>query len=57
MSRGIYPVLQMPLDEEENIDELTLTREIEWLLELGSMQSKIVGGWMERLCLLIMRID
>ena len=36
MSRGIYPVLQMPLDEEENIDELTLTREIEWLLELGA---------------------
>ena len=36
MSRGIYPVLQMPLDENENIDELALTKEINWLLELGA---------------------
>ena len=36
MSRGIYPVLQMPLDQNENIDELALTKEINWLLELGA---------------------
>ena len=36
MSRGIYPVLQMPLDQNENIDELALTKEINWLLDLGA---------------------
>lgn len=34
MSRGVYPVLQMPLDEYENIDPEILSREIEWLIEL-----------------------
>ena len=36
MSRGIYPVLQMPLDQDENIDVVALTQEINWLLDLGA---------------------
>jgi dihydrodipicolinate synthase/N-acetylneuraminate lyase len=32
VSRGVYPVLQMPLDEYENIDPEILSREIEWLI-------------------------
>ena len=35
MSRGIYPVLQMPLNTDQNIDEAVLAKEIEWLIELG----------------------
>jgi len=36
MSRGIYPVLQMPLNTDQNIDEAALAKEIEWLIELGA---------------------
>jgi len=36
MSRGVYPVLQMPLDDSENIDPVILEKEIEWLIELGA---------------------
>jgi len=35
MSRGIYPVLQMPLNTDQNIDEAVLANEIEWLIDLG----------------------
>ncbi len=35
MERGVYPVLQMPLDASENIDEVVLAREIERLIGLG----------------------
>lgn len=35
MERGVYPVLQMPLDEKENIDATALHREIDWLVGLG----------------------
>lgn len=35
MSRGIYPVLQMPLDTDQEIDEAVLAQEIEWLIDLG----------------------
>ena len=36
MKRGVYPVLQMPLDLKENIDSGALASEIDWLIELGS---------------------
>ena len=36
MDRGVYPVLQMPLDEDENIDPAVLAKEIDWLIDLGS---------------------
>ena len=35
MDRGIYPVLQMPLDEHDAIDPAVLAKEIDWLIELG----------------------
>ncbi len=35
MDRGIYPVLQMPLDEYDVIDPVVLAKEIDWLIELG----------------------
>jgi 2-keto-3-deoxy-L-arabinonate dehydratase len=35
MKRGVYSVLQMPLDENEAIDPTPLAREIDWLIELG----------------------
>lgn len=35
MERGVYPVLQMPLDQNENIDPEVLAEEINWLIELG----------------------
>lgn len=36
MDRGVYPVLQMPLDEGENIDPVVLAKEINWLIDLGA---------------------
>ena len=35
VERGIYPVLQMPLDEHDAIDPAVLAKEIDWLIELG----------------------
>ena len=35
MDRGIYPVLQMPLDEVDAIDSKVLAKEIDWLIGLG----------------------
>jgi len=35
MNKGIYPVLQMPLDEEDAIDSKVLAKEIDWLIGLG----------------------
>jgi dihydrodipicolinate synthase/N-acetylneuraminate lyase len=35
MKRGVYPVLQMPLDLNENIDSEILAKEIDWLIEQG----------------------
>jgi len=35
MDRGIYPVLQMPLDEADAIDPEVLAKEIDWLIGLG----------------------
>jgi dihydrodipicolinate synthase/N-acetylneuraminate lyase len=32
MIRGVYPVIQMPLDADENIDQKVLANEIEWLI-------------------------
>ena len=34
MNRGIYPVLQMPLDNHDAIDPEILAKEIDWLIEL-----------------------
>lgn len=35
MERGVFPVLQMPLDQNENIDPAVLAKEIDWLIDLG----------------------
>ncbi len=32
MIRGVYPVIQIPLDADENIDQKVLADEIEWLI-------------------------
>lgn len=32
MIRGVYPVIQIPLDADENIDQKVLANEIEWLI-------------------------
>ena len=36
MQRGVYPVIQMPLDNDEKIDAIVLAKEIDWLLAEGS---------------------
>lgn len=35
MERGVYSVIQTPLDEHENIDNVILEREINWLIKCG----------------------
>jgi 4-hydroxy-tetrahydrodipicolinate synthase len=35
MERGVYSVVQTPLDENDNIDQAILKREIDWLIECG----------------------
>ena len=35
MERGVYSVIQTPLDEHENIDNAILEREINWLIQCG----------------------
>ena len=35
MDRGVYSVIQTPLDEHENIDDVVLEREINWLIQCG----------------------
>ena len=37
MQRGVYPVIQMPLDDNEKIDPVVLAKEIDWLLTSGSV--------------------
>lgn len=37
MQRGVYPVIQMPLDDNEKIDPVVLAKEIDWLLASGSV--------------------
>lgn len=36
MDRGVYPVLQTPLKEDDQIDEVIFEREINWLIESGA---------------------
>ena len=33
MERGVYSVVQTPLDENDNIDQAIFKREIDWLIE------------------------
>jgi 4-hydroxy-tetrahydrodipicolinate synthase len=35
MERGVYSVLQTPLDEDENLNQSDFKREIDWLIECG----------------------
>jgi dihydrodipicolinate synthase/N-acetylneuraminate lyase len=35
MDRGVYSVISTPLDEHENIDDVTFEREINWLIQCG----------------------
>lgn len=35
MERGVYSVMQTPLDENDNIDQAIFKREIDWLIECG----------------------
>jgi 4-hydroxy-tetrahydrodipicolinate synthase len=35
MDRGVYSVIQTPLDEHENIDNVVFEREINWLIQCG----------------------
>jgi 4-hydroxy-tetrahydrodipicolinate synthase len=35
MERGVYSVVQTPLDENENINQAIFKREIDWLIECG----------------------
>ena len=35
MERGVYSVVQTPLDENDNIDQAIFKREIDWLIEYG----------------------
>ena len=35
MERGVYCVVQTPLDEKDNIDNDVLKREIDWLITCG----------------------
>ncbi len=35
MERGVYSVVQTPLDENDNIDQSIFKREIDWLIECG----------------------
>jgi len=35
MERGVYSVVQTPLDENNNIDQAIFKREIDWLIECG----------------------
>ena len=35
MERGVYSVVQTPLDENDNIDQAIFKREIDWLIECG----------------------
>jgi len=35
MERGVYSVVQTPLDENDNIDQAIFKREIDWLIEWG----------------------
>ncbi|MFZ4063719.1 MAG: dihydrodipicolinate synthase family protein [Candidatus Nanopelagicaceae bacterium] len=35
MNRGVYPVIQTPLDENDEIDEVVFETEINWLIKCG----------------------
>ena len=35
MNRGVYPVIQTPLDDHDNIDEAVFESEINWLIDNG----------------------
>lgn len=35
MNRGVYPVIQTPLDDRDQIDEVVFEAEINWLIESG----------------------
>ena len=35
MERGVYSVIQTPLDESDNIDNIILEREINWIIQCG----------------------
>jgi len=35
MERGVYSVMQTPLDENDNIDQVIFKREIDWLIAGG----------------------
>lgn len=35
MERGVYSVIQTPLDEHDNIDHVVLEREINWVIQCG----------------------
>ena len=35
MNRGVYSVIQTPLDANDNIDIAVLKREIDWLIQCG----------------------
>lgn len=35
MERGVYSVMQTPLDENDNIDQAVFKREIDWLIKCG----------------------
>ena len=35
MNRGVYPVIQTPLDEHDQIDEVVFEAEINWLIKSG----------------------
>ena len=35
MNRGVYPVIQTPLDDHDNIDEAVFKSEINWLIDNG----------------------
>ena len=35
MNRGVYPVIQTPLDNQDQIDVVVFEKEINWLIEAG----------------------
>ncbi len=36
LNRGVYPVIQTPLDSNDQIDEVVFEKEIDWLIESGA---------------------
>jgi 4-hydroxy-tetrahydrodipicolinate synthase len=35
LNRGVYPVIQTPLDNQDQIDVVVFEKEINWLIEAG----------------------